>query len=95
MSLLSDIIFTGGSARLHVREGHNGPKVIRKTQSHGGFLTPLAQLVRNPIVTLGGAVGDYNVPEPDGGAAEANRRQILYLRMKDVGTSHWWWSVTC
>jgi TAG lipase/steryl ester hydrolase/phospholipase A2/LPA acyltransferase len=95
MSLLSDTIFTGGSTRLHVRGGHNGPKVIRKSKSYGGFLPPLAQLVRNPIGTLGGAVGDYKVPEPDGGAANANRRQILYLRMKDVGTSHWWWSVTC
>jgi TAG lipase/steryl ester hydrolase/phospholipase A2/LPA acyltransferase len=85
MSLLSDTIFTGGSTRLHVRGGPNGQKSLRKSKSHAGFLSPLVQLARNPL----GALGDYNVPDLAVDAAEANRRQVLYLHMKDVGPSYW------
>jgi TAG lipase/steryl ester hydrolase/phospholipase A2/LPA acyltransferase len=87
MSLLSDTLFAGGSARLHGRGGQHGQKVIKKSKSYGGFLSPLVQLARNPAGTLGGAAGEYDVPESDAGAADANRRQILYLQMKDVGVS--------
>ncbi|CAO2657312.1 Nn.00g034380.m01.CDS01 [Neocucurbitaria sp. VM-36] len=92
MSLLSDTVFAGGSTRLHTaRGGQRAPqKVIRKSKSHGGFLSPLVQLVRNPTGALGSAVGSYNVPDTDAAASEANRRQILYLRMKDAETYHEW-----
>ena len=89
MSLLSDTIFTGGSTRLHVRGGQNGHKAIRKSKSHGGFLGPLVQLARSPLRTLGEPADDDHVPETAAGAAEANRRQVLYLHMKDVGHSYW------
>ncbi|KAF1939092.1 triacylglycerol lipase [Clathrospora elynae] len=90
MSLLSDTIFLGGSTRLHIGGAHSGQKSIRKSKSHGGFLAPLVQLARNPVGTLGGAVGDYNVPETDLAAAKANRRQILYLHLKDAETYDEW-----
>jgi len=95
MSLLSDTIFTGGSTRLHVRGGQHGQKSIRKSKSHGGFLGPLVQLARNPLGTLGDPAGDYRVPELAVDAAEANRRQVLYLHMKDVGPSDWSCPFTC
>ncbi|CAN9253732.1 unnamed protein product [Alternaria alternata] len=90
MSLLSDTIFTGGSTRLHVRGGQNGHKAIRKSKSHGGFLGPLVQLARNPLRTLGEPADDDHVPETTAGAAEANRRQVLYLHMKDAETYDQW-----
>jgi hypothetical protein len=89
MSLLSDTIFTGGSTRLHVRGGHNGPKSIRKSKSHGGFLGPLVQLARNPLGTLAESTNDCHVPDLAVDAAEANRRQVLYLHMRDVRHPDW------
>lgn len=91
MSLLSDTIFAGGSTRLHVRGGQNGQKSLKKSKSHTGFLGPLAHLVRNPVGSLVGILGDSNVPEQGVGTAEDARRQVLYLRMKDVGSSDWWY----
>ncbi|CAE7204994.1 hypothetical protein CFE70_008528 [Pyrenophora teres f. teres 0-1] len=89
MSLLSDTFFSRGSSRLH--RGRNDHSAVRKTQSHGGFLSPLAQLVRDPIGTLGGSTADGNhVPEKDAGPVEASRRQVLYLHMKDAETYDEW-----
>ena len=89
MSLLSDSVFAGGSTRLHRRPtgagAVHGPKPLRKSKSHGGYLTPLVQLVRNPA----GILGDYNVPETDVAGPEASRQQVLYLHMKDVGFPDW------
>jgi TAG lipase/steryl ester hydrolase/phospholipase A2/LPA acyltransferase len=83
MSFLSDTVFLGGSTRLHVAGSqHGGGNVIRKSKSHGGFLSPLSKLVRNPVQSLGDVVGShYNVIDED-----ADQKQILYLRMKNVGT---------
>lgn len=90
MSLLSDTVFAGGSTRLLVRGGANHDrKVVRKSKSHGGFLSPLVQLMRDPVGTLGSAVGTYNVPETAAAGAEANRKQVLYLHLKDVGDPNW------
>ncbi|EUC47055.1 hypothetical protein COCMIDRAFT_91152 [Bipolaris oryzae ATCC 44560] len=90
MSLLSDTIFAGGSTRLHVRGGQNGQKSLKKSKSHAGFLSPLAHLVRNPVGSLVGILGDSNVPEQGVGTAEDARRQVLYLRMKDAETYDEW-----
>lgn len=91
MSLLSDTVFAGASSRLHIGASQNTThKVVRKSKSHGGFLTPLVQLVRDPVGTLGTTISNYNVPDKEATAFDASRRQILYLRMKDVGTSDWW-----
>jgi TAG lipase/steryl ester hydrolase/phospholipase A2/LPA acyltransferase len=91
MTLLTDTIFSGGSTRLHIGEKKHGVRSIRKSKSHGGLLAPLIQLARNPIAALNNAVSEHvNVPETDTRATEADsRRQILYLRMKNVGTRHW------
>jgi TAG lipase/steryl ester hydrolase/phospholipase A2/LPA acyltransferase len=91
MSLLTDTIFSGGSTRLHVGEKKNGVKSLRKSKSHGGLLAPLVQLARNPIGALHNAIGNQlSVPETATHAADADgRRQILYLRMNNVGTWHW------
>ncbi|KAJ4384274.1 Lipase 5 [Didymella sp. IMI 355093] len=87
MSFLSDTVFSGGSTRLHVAGNqHGGGNVIRKSKSHGGFLSPLSKLVRNPVQSLGDVVGShYNVIDE-----EADRKQILYLRMKNAETYHEW-----
>jgi TAG lipase/steryl ester hydrolase/phospholipase A2/LPA acyltransferase len=80
MSFLSDALFSGGSTRLHA-----GRKAIRKTKSHGGLLTPFAQLVKGPLEVLNNAVtSDESVSSEDTIGATADRKQILYLRMKDV-----------
>jgi hypothetical protein len=87
MSFLSDTVFSGSSTRLHVAGNQpSGGNVIRKSKSHGGFLSPLSQLVRNPVQSLGNAVSShYNAPFQDA-LNDASRKQILYLRMKNVGT---------
>ena len=88
MSLLSDTVLSGGSTRLHITGNQkNGSKVIRKSKSHGGFLSPLTKLVRNPVQSIGDAVNSYyNAPPQDVLDEDAGRKQILYLRMKNVGT---------
>jgi TAG lipase/steryl ester hydrolase/phospholipase A2/LPA acyltransferase len=87
MSLLSDTIFSGSSTRLHTGGLKNGRKNIRKSKSHGGLLAPLVQLARDPVGALNNAIGkQYNVSETDTLGADADRKQILYLRMKNVGT---------
>jgi TAG lipase/steryl ester hydrolase/phospholipase A2/LPA acyltransferase len=86
MSLLSDTIFSGSSTRLHIGGDKNGRKSIRKSKSHGGLLAPLVQLARDPIGALNNAVGiQHHVPETATLGADPDRRQILYLRLKDVG----------
>jgi TAG lipase/steryl ester hydrolase/phospholipase A2/LPA acyltransferase len=87
MSLLTDAIFSGGSTRLHTRDEQHGCRSIRKSKSHGGLLSPLVRMARDPLGTLNNAVGTQNsVPVTDTLGADADRRQILYLRMKNVGT---------
>lgn len=95
MSLLSDSVLAGGSTRLHGGGGLTGAhKALRKSKSHGGFLNPLVQLVRDPVGTLGSAVGSYSSspsdPDAEAAAADASRKQVLYLRIKDVGPRDWW-----
>jgi TAG lipase/steryl ester hydrolase/phospholipase A2/LPA acyltransferase len=87
MSLLTDTILSGGGTRLHTREDKHGCKGIRKSKSHGGLLSPLVRMARDPLGTLNNAVGtQLSVPETDTLGVDADRRQILYLRMKNVGT---------
>lgn len=90
MSFLSDTVFSGSSTRLHVAGNHhNGGKAIRKSKSHGGFLSPLSKLVRNPVQSIGDVVGSHYNDAPFQDAAldeDAGQRQILYLRMKNVCT---------
>lgn len=74
----------------HPAEWRNGPKVVRKSRSHAGFLTPLVQLVKDPVASLTGVVGHCrNVPDGAVNPVHFDRRPILYLRMKDVGFSDW------
>lgn len=88
MSFLSDTVLSGGSTRLHIAgKQQNSGKIIRKSKSHGGFLSPLAKLVRNPVQTIGDVVGShYNATCQDALDEDAGRKQILYLRMKNVGS---------
>jgi TAG lipase/steryl ester hydrolase/phospholipase A2/LPA acyltransferase len=87
MSLLADTLFSGGSTRLHLKGTQRRPSVLRKSKSYGGFLTPLAQLVRDPVRALHHAVGSQcNVPGPDTLGADADRIAVLYLRLKNVGS---------
>jgi TAG lipase/steryl ester hydrolase/phospholipase A2/LPA acyltransferase len=94
MSFLSDAIFSGGSTRLHA--GDSGRNVIRKSKSHGGLLAPLAQLIRGPAEVLNSAVASHgSVPGEEITVAAADRKQILYMRMKDVGIDLGAYPFTC
>jgi TAG lipase/steryl ester hydrolase/phospholipase A2/LPA acyltransferase len=90
MSFLSETVLAG-STRLHIAGGadtasKDGRRTLRKDQSHGGLFTPLIQLVRDPVGTIGGAVGSLStvseIDLPDESAID--RRQVLYLRMRNV-----------
>lgn len=87
MSFLSDTVLSGGSTRLHVAGNQdNVGRVIRKSKSHGGFLAPLTKLVRSPLQSIGDVVGShYSAPFQDARDEDVERKQILYLRMKNVG----------
>jgi TAG lipase/steryl ester hydrolase/phospholipase A2/LPA acyltransferase len=87
MSFLSDTVLSGASTRLHIAGTPNqGNKPIRKSKSHGGFLSPLTKLVRNPAQSIGDVIGsNYDAPFQDTVDENAGRKQILYLRMKNVG----------
>lgn len=97
MSLLSDTVLSGGSTRLHIAGNpKTSGKVIRKSKSHGGFLSPLTKLVRNPVELLGDVVGShYSASFQDALDEDAGRKQILYLRMKNVGTRLGVLTITC
>jgi TAG lipase/steryl ester hydrolase/phospholipase A2/LPA acyltransferase len=98
MSLLSDTIFSGGSTRLHAPGQQHGRKNLRKSKSHAGLLAPLVQLARDPFGTLNNAVSHQrSVPGPDDALRDdEDRRQILYLRMKNVGLPDWTMAIiTC
>jgi TAG lipase/steryl ester hydrolase/phospholipase A2/LPA acyltransferase len=90
MSLLTHTLFSRGSTQLHTKEKNNGLSCIGTGKSHGGLLAPLVQLVRNPIAALDSIVSSHlSVPETHVRAPEADsRRQILYLRMNNVGDRH-------
>lgn len=97
MSFLSDTVLSGGSTRLHVAESRNtGERVTRNSKSHGGFLSPLTKLVRNPVQSLGDALAShYPASVQDELDEDAGRKQILYLRMKNVGTRVGALTITC
>jgi TAG lipase/steryl ester hydrolase/phospholipase A2/LPA acyltransferase len=87
MSLLSDTFFSVGSTRLRAEGDRDSRKPIRKSRSHAGLFSPLAQLVRRPVGAQNKPVTkQLNAPET---GADTQRWQILYLRMNDVGTWHW------
>jgi TAG lipase/steryl ester hydrolase/phospholipase A2/LPA acyltransferase len=90
MSLLSDTILSASSTRLHVGGDIHGQKSIRKSKSHAGLLAPLVQLARDPLGALHHAVGSPpSVPDAATPGNNADRTQILYLRLKNVGPRDW------
>lgn len=95
MSFLSETLFSAGSTRLHPGGGRHGPQVLEKSKSDGRLLRPLVQLVRDPVGTLNNAANaQLSVPGMDTLGSDAQRRQILQQRMADVGTWHWWSSLS-
>ncbi|KAH7078442.1 acyl transferase/acyl hydrolase/lysophospholipase [Paraphoma chrysanthemicola] len=91
MSLLTDTLFSGGSTRLHVKDTQRQGRALRKSKSYGGFLTPLAQLVRDPVGTLHNAVGNQcGVPGSDAAGAYADRIAVLQLRIRNAETIDEW-----
>ncbi|KAF2031240.1 patatin-domain-containing protein [Setomelanomma holmii] len=88
MSLLTDTLFSGGSTRLHIGRPAKRSKPLRKSKSYGGLLL---QAVRDRVGTLQNAVGSQqNVPEPDTLGGIADRKAVLYLRMKEADTYDEW-----
>ncbi|KAF2876954.1 acyl transferase/acyl hydrolase/lysophospholipase [Massariosphaeria phaeospora] len=95
MSFLSDTVLSGG-ARLYAgggtSTGEDGYRAVKRSRSHGALLTPLIQLVRDPVGTIGGAVGilrdatdTARLHDP-----EADRKQVLYLHMSNAETCDEW-----
>lgn len=92
MSFLYDTVLPG-SSRLHVGRGSAAGKddgrKLRKSQSHASLLTPLVQLIRDPIGIIGGGKGSLeHVAEEEESSSSADaqlgRKQALHLRMKEV-----------
>ncbi|KAF1958888.1 patatin-domain-containing protein [Byssothecium circinans] len=85
---LSGSVISGG-VRLHTGErsldSKDGAK--RTSWSSGGLLNPLIQLVKNPLAAL----GSTGAPEtPHGPTENEDRRQLLYLRLKEAETYEDW-----
>lgn len=65
-------------------------KRLRKTKSHGTFITPLVRLARNPVESLEGIIetvwtGDHADQSKSLEAEDAaTRKLVLQQRMKDV-----------
>jgi TAG lipase/steryl ester hydrolase/phospholipase A2/LPA acyltransferase len=90
MSLLSDTILSASSTRLHPGGDNHGRKSVRKSKSHAGLLAPLVQLARDPLGALHHAVGSpSSVPDAATPRKDADRTQILYLRLKNVCPRDW------
>jgi hypothetical protein len=85
MSFLYDPV--ASTSRLFLGAAENGAKKgLRKSKSHAGFLSPLIHLVRDPVGTIGGVIfedGPLGIAVGDA-EAEEGRRQVLYLRMRNV-----------
>lgn len=86
MSFVSDTLLSGG-ARLHIARGGQQGKDAGKqsTQTHGGRLDPLIRLVKDPFGILGATkVAEDDTRKVDSHDHEEHRKQVLYLRMRDV-----------
>jgi TAG lipase/steryl ester hydrolase/phospholipase A2/LPA acyltransferase len=57
------------------------------SQGSGGLLTPLFQLVRDPYGTIVGTTNTQDAPDVEEEGDLEDRKQVLYLRMKDVGAA--------
>lgn len=94
MSFLHDAVLPG-TARFYNGGSNDAVKSparrLRKSQSHGGFLSPLVHLVRNPVSSLGDALGglreEYARTTAETAEVE-DRKKILYFRMKEVSCEH-------
>ncbi|KAF2643353.1 patatin-domain-containing protein [Massarina eburnea CBS 473.64] len=90
-SFLSDTVVSGG-ARLHIaRRGQNGKNGARRAgQSAGGLLNPLIPLIhraKNPLPASTSAGPSETVR---GTTDNADRRQLLYLRLKEAESYEDW-----
>ncbi|KAF2815308.1 patatin-domain-containing protein [Mytilinidion resinicola] len=92
MSFLYDPVFPGANKLFAGAD--NGAKeeqrVLRKSRSHAGFLSPLIQLVRDPVGTIGSVIYDDSSAIATDGAEDESRREILYLRMREAETYDAW-----
>ncbi|PVI06618.1 patatin-domain-containing protein [Periconia macrospinosa] len=89
MSLLSDTVVTGGP-RFHVEKGRKSSRKEDATstgQPSKGLLAPIVQLAKNPlgVLTANGSFQPSNTA-----SAEADRQQLLYLRLKQAETYEDW-----
>lgn len=93
MSLLSATVLPG-STRLHIEgggaaAGNDGKKRLRNSRSHASFLSPLVQLLRDPVGTIGTAVANVSLESNSAlSQSEEAHKQVVYLRMRNVSSSH-------
>ena len=103
MSFLRDASVLHGSASAScygdtTSAPSNNHKRVRKAQSYSlfGRLSPLVDLVRDPVGALGSAVGGLTQPSPEETAAAEREKQadgerrLLYLRMRAAATLDEW-----
>jgi hypothetical protein len=58
------------------------------SQGSGGLFTPLFQLVRDPYGTIVGTADPQDAPNVEEEEDLEDRKQVLYLHMKDVGSAN-------
>ncbi|KAF2501311.1 patatin-domain-containing protein [Lophium mytilinum] len=92
MSFLYDPVFPGAN-KLFAGADNGGTekqRVLRKSRSHAGFLSPLIHLVRDPVGTIGSVIYEDTSTIALDSAVDENRREILYLRMREAETYDEW-----
>ncbi|KAF2735145.1 patatin-domain-containing protein [Polyplosphaeria fusca] len=94
MSFLCDTLLPGSAGHFIRGQGGNGEgdNTPKSGQSHAARFTPLIQLVRDPLGAIGGAVGSLSLSPEHGSSStlEADRKQLLYLRMKNAESFEVW-----
>ena len=93
MSFLSETVLTGSTRLCLGGQGDtatkDGRKTLRKSESHASLLSPLIQLVRDPVRAVGNVVDSlsYVSEAPIIADSAIDRKQVLYLRMRNVSVS--------
>ena len=90
MSLIFDAVRLG-TGSLHQDHasvtGSQNPR-LRKSRTYGDLLSPIARAIRDPVGSLGEILETFTLEENPRKRRKSedgdSRRQVLYLRMKEV-----------
>jgi hypothetical protein len=75
-----NLLLEGGSTN-----AKDGKRALRRSRSHAGLLTSLVQRIKDPARNMSNTAGSA-APSPNktAPAADQERKQVLYLRMRNV-----------